>query len=168
MVYTGNGKGKTTAALGMVLRAAGHGKRAYIIQFMKGDEDYGEVRAIRRYLPDVTLVQSGLPSFVNRRSPSEEDIRLAKEGLALARKILADGEWDLVVLDEVNVAIDYGLLESQEVLDAVLGRALGVDVILTGRYAPKELTDAADMVSEVREIKHHYRSGVKAKAGVEY
>ncbi len=168
MVYTGNGKGKTTAALGLALRAAGHGKRAYIIQFMKGDEDYGEVKAVRRYLPNITLVQSGLPSFVDRGSPSEEDIRLAKEGLALARKVLAEGDWELVILDEVNVAIDYGLLESQEVLNAVLGRAEGVDVVLTGRYAPKELIDAADMVSEVREIKHHYRSGVKAKAGVEY
>ncbi|MCL6450537.1 MAG: cob(I)yrinic acid a,c-diamide adenosyltransferase [Acetobacteraceae bacterium] len=168
MVFTGDGKGKTTAALGQALRAIGHGGRVYMVQFMKGDERYGELQAARKYLPPLTLVQSGLSTFVTRGRPGPEDLRLAARGLELAREALTGGEYDLVVLDEVNVAIDYGLLSLEAVLETLHSRAPGVDVVLTGRYAPQALIAAADMVSEVREVKHHYRQGVPGRRGIEF
>jgi cob(I)alamin adenosyltransferase len=168
-VYTGNGKGKTTAALGLALRAAGHGRKVFIIQFMKGDPDYGELIAIRRYLGDsIEVVQSGLPTFVDRDDPSPEDRRLAREGMDLAGRVLRAGAHDLVILDEVNVALDYGLVNLKELLEEVSHRAPGVDVVLTGRSAPAALLAAADLVSEVVEVKHHYRRGVPAQKGVEH
>lgn len=168
MVNTGDGKGKTTAAFGMVLRAVGHGKRVLVVQFMKGDPDYGEVRATRACLPQVKLVQAGLPTFVHKGNPSVEDLRLAAHGWAEAKAVLASGEYDLVVLDELNIAMDYGLIPLGEVLSALEERHDGVDVIVTGRYAPQALLDVADTVSEVMEVKHHYRRGHEAREGIEH
>ncbi|MDQ7793465.1 MAG: cob(I)yrinic acid a,c-diamide adenosyltransferase [bacterium] len=169
LVYTGDGKGKTTAAFGLALRAVGHGSRVFVIQFMKGDPDYGELQAVRRFLADrVEVVQSGLPSFVDRRAPSAEDLRLAREGLDLARRVLSQGDHDLVILDEINVAVDYGLISLEEVLRLLAQRPPGIDVVLTGRDAPATLLDAADLVSEVVDVKHHFRRGVAARKGVEF
>jgi cob(I)alamin adenosyltransferase len=138
-----------------------------MVQFMKGDPEYGEVRAAG-LLPGFEVVQKGLPAFVNRDKPGSDDLRLAKEGLELARQALAGGEWDLVILDEINVAVDYGLLTVAEVINALDGRRPGVDVVLTGRGAHPELVKRADMVSEILEIKHHFHQGVQARKGIEY
>lgn len=168
MVYTGNGKGKTTAAFGLGLRAWGHGQRVFLIQFMKGDESYGEVQAVRRALPGFTVVQSGLPTFVRKGVLTSRDLELAGQGLELARRILRAGEHELVILDEINVAIDYGLVPLQEVTDVCRDRPPHVTLVLTGRYAHPDILSLADTVSDVQEVKHHYRSGVAAQAGIEY
>jgi len=166
LVYTGNGKGKTTAALGLALRAVGHGKRVLMIQFMKGGDDYGELQAARM-LPGFEIVQKGLPTFVDRDHPAGEDVRLAQEGLALAREALK-GTWDLVILDEINVAVEYGLVGLSDVLALLEMRRAETDMVLTGRGAHPELVRRADMVSEVLEIKHHYQRGIAARKGIEY
>ncbi len=167
MIYTGNGKGKTTAALGLAMRAVGHGRRVLMLQFMKGDESYGECRAARM-LQGFQIVQKGLPTFVKRGDPSPEDLRLAGEAMATARDALTSDRWDLVILDEINVAIDYGLVTLDAVLELLATRRPDVDVVLTGRGARPALVDLADMVSEVLEIKHHYQKGVPAREGIEY
>lgn len=167
MIYTGNGKGKTTAALGLALRAVGHGRRVLMIQFMKGGDEYGELRAARM-LPGFEIVQKGLPTFVQRGNPAPADLRLAAEGLQTARDALTGGEWDLVILDEINVALDYGLLNLDDVVKLLELRRQDTDMVLTGRAAHPELIRRADMVSEVVEIKHHYRQGVPARKGIEY
>jgi cob(I)alamin adenosyltransferase len=166
LVYTGNGKGKTTAALGLALRAVGHGKRVLMIQFMKGGDDYGELQAAKM-LPGFEIVQKGLPTFVDRDHPAGEDVRLAQEGLALAREALK-GTWDLVILDEINVAVEYGLVGLSDVLALLEMRRAETDMVLTGRGAHPELVRRADMVSEVLEIKHHYQRGIAARKGIEY
>ncbi|SMB97523.1 cob(I)yrinic acid a,c-diamide adenosyltransferase [Thermanaeromonas toyohensis ToBE] len=167
LVYTGNGKGKTTAALGLALRAIGHGQRVFMIQFMKGSAEYGEIQAAQ-YLPHFTLVQKGLPTFVKKGDPGREDLRLAREGLELARQVIQAGEHELVILDEVNVAVDYGLLKAEDVLELIEIKPEGVTLVLTGRYASDKIMEKADMVSEVKDIKHHYRQGIPSQPGIEY
>jgi cob(I)alamin adenosyltransferase len=166
-VYTGNGKGKTTAAFGQALRAVGQGFRVCIIQFMKGRK-YGEFLAAERYLPNLTVRISGLDSFVMRDNPAPLDIELAKQGLALAREAVASGDYEMVILDEINVAVDFKLIPVADVIDLIQTRPPAVDLILTGRYAPPEIIALADTVSEIREIKHHYNAGIKDRAGIEY
>jgi cob(I)alamin adenosyltransferase len=166
-VYTGNGKGKTTAALGQALRAMGHGMKVFMIQFMKG-RTYGELMTCESCLPDLTIVMSGRDEFVKKGEPEDVDLRMAREGLDLARKVVEEGEHHMLILDEINVAIDYGLLPLEEVLDLLRSCPRELEVICTGRYAPTELMDLADMVSEVREVKHHYQQGVKMRKGIEY
>ncbi|MDA8336640.1 MAG: cob(I)yrinic acid a,c-diamide adenosyltransferase [Peptococcaceae bacterium] len=166
-VYTGNGKGKTTAALGLAWRAAGHGKRVFMLQFMKGSPDYGEVRAAS-LLPGFTLVQSGLPTFVDKVHPSPEDLRLAAEGLDRARREISEGDWDLVILDEVNVALDYGLIRAEDVEAMIRQKPAGLELVLTGRYAPRSIVALADLVSEVTLVKHPYYRGIQARQGIEY
>ena len=166
-VITGDGKGKTTAALGQALRAVGHGRRVFMVQFMKGRK-YGEVLAAERYLPGLVIRQCGLDSFVMRGRPAPVDLELARQGLALARKALTGGEFDLVILDEVNVALDFNLLPLDEVLALIADRPAAVDLILTGRYAPEPLLAAADTVSRIEEVKHHYAQGFKERAGMEF
>ena len=166
MVYTGDGKGKTTAAVGQALRALGHGFRVYMIHFMKG-RDYGEFLAAEN-LPRLTVDRAGRDSFVNRENPDPVDVELAREGFARAVKAVKSGEYDLVVLDEINVAVDYGLIPEAELLKLLEEKPPGVHLILTGRGASPELIKRADMVSEVLMIKHHYHSGVPARKGIEY
>lgn len=165
-VYTGDGKGKTTAAFGLALRAWGRGLRVCIVQFMKSGEDYGEVVAARR-LKGLDLFQFGSGQWVSKGRHSPQDERLAKQGLRKAREALASGDYDLVILDEVNVAADFGLLSAEEVLKAVRSRGK-VEVVLTGRYAPEAFVREADLVTEMRMLKHPYDSGVDARPGVEF
>jgi len=166
-IYTGNGKGKTTAALGLALRAVGHGFKVVMIQFLKGWDFYGEI-ASSAFLPGFKLVRTGRAEFVNKENPHPEDLKEARRGLELAREALRSGEYDLVILDEVNVALHYGLIGLKEVLELIELKPHGVELVLTGRYAPRELLERADLVSEVVEVKHPYREGVPARQGVEY
>ncbi|MDO9558802.1 MAG: cob(I)yrinic acid a,c-diamide adenosyltransferase [Syntrophales bacterium] len=168
LVYTGDGKGKTTAAIGQALRSVGHGSRVLIIQFMKGKK-YGEVLASEKYLAGMlTMVQCGLDSFVMKNDPAPVDIELARQGLALAKKAVASGDYQMVVLDEINVALDFKLVELEDVIEIIKTKPVSLDLVLTGRYAPADVIELADMVSEVREIKHHYAQGIKERAGIEY
>ena len=166
-VYTGNGKGKTTAALGLSLRAAGHGLRTVIIQFMKGWIDYGELKGVEMLSPHVEIHQAGRDTFVNRKDPDPEDVRLAREGLVLARNTILGKRADIVVLDEINCAVDFGLLPVTEVLDLLRKKPEGMEILLTGRGAPAEFLELADLVTEMREVKHYYAKGVDARVGVE-
>ncbi len=166
-VYTGDGKGKTTAALGLALRAWGHGARVLVIQFMKGRINYGELEAARK-LEGFDIEQYGRETFVDRDEPAAEDVALAREALARARQVVAENAYDLVILDEVNVAADYGLVTAKEILDLISHKPPEMELVLTGRNAPAEFADAADLVSEVREIKHHYRIGIPARKGIEF
>jgi cob(I)alamin adenosyltransferase len=166
-VYTGNGKGKTTAAFGQALRAIGQGYRVCVIQFMKGRK-YGEFLAAERYLPNLTIHLSGLDSFVMRDNPAPLDIEFARQGLDLARRAIRSGDYDMVILDEINVAADFKLIPLADVIDLIKGKPTALDLILTGRYAPPEIIELADTVSEICEVRHHYSAGVKDRAGIEY
>lgn len=166
-VYTGNGKGKTTAALGLSLRAAGHGLRTVIIQFMKGWIDYGELKGVEMLSPYVEIHQAGRDTFVNRRNPDPEDVRLAREGWELARQTILGKRADIVVLDEINCAVDFGLLPVGEVVEMLQRKPEGMEILLTGRGAPPEFLELADLVTEMREVKHYYAKGVDARVGVE-
>ncbi len=166
-VYTGDGKGKTTAALGLALRALGHGLKVYLIQFMKGDPEYGELRAGRR-LDGLTIRQFGRTDFVDRDHPAEEDLALARQGLEHAREIMAAGRCDLMILDEINVALDFGLVPVKSVLELIESKPHDMELILTGRSAPRPIIQAADLVTEMREIKHYYQQGRTARDGIEH
>jgi len=167
LVYTGNGKGKTTAALGLALRAIGHGARVFMVQFKKGDPNYGEIQAIRRYLPNFTVVQTG-KNKMQLGMLKEDDPALTRQGFQRGREALYSGKYDLCIFDEINVVMNYGLLPVSDVLEMLAGRPAHVDVVLTGRNAPVEIIEAADLVSEVKEIKHHLKNGIKARLGMEY
>ncbi len=166
-IYTGDGRGKTTAALGQAIRAAGHGFKVIVIQFMKGKINYGELKAAKR-IPGFTIEQYGLPSFVDRDNPSKEDIELAKKGFERAKKVVMSSEYDMIILDEINVALDYGLVSLDEVIELIKKRPKHIELILTGRYAPKKLIKIADLVTEMKEVKHHYQKGIQAREGIEY
>ena len=166
-IYTGNGKGKTTAAFGQALRALGQGYRVCVIQFMKGRK-YGECLAAERHLPGLTIHLSGLDSFVMRENPAPLDIELARQGLDLARQAVASGAYEMIILDEINVAADFKLLQLDEIVALVKEKPAALDLILTGRYAPPELLALADMVTEMQEVRHHYHAGIKDRAGIEY
>ncbi len=165
-VYTGNGKGKTTAALGLALRAVGRGLKVCMIQFMKGGGPYGEHLAASRLAPLLTIIQTGREGWVNRDNPDPEDKRLAQGALELAAKALA-GEYDLVILDEVNGAVAFGLVTVDEVLSLMERKPAYVELVLTGRNADERIVAAADLVTEMREIKHYYRKGVPSRVGIE-
>jgi cob(I)alamin adenosyltransferase len=166
-VYTGEGKGKTTCALGLGLRAIGQGLKVYVIQFLKGRKT-GESQAAIRLAPELTLRFFGRPGFGRLRSPTPEDLELLQEAWDLASRIIAAGEHDLVILDEINLALAFGLLPLAEVLETLSRRPPRVEVILTGRNAPPELLEIADLVTEMRLLKHYFQAGVPARAGIEW
>jgi cob(I)alamin adenosyltransferase len=166
LVITGNGKGKSTAGFGCALRALGHGFRVAVVQFMKG-RIYGEL-AVLRSLPRTDVWQFGRNAFVDPKRLDPRDLELARAGLDKAREIVRGGQHDLLILDEINVAADFGMVPLEEVLELVRSRPRWMDVILTGRNAPAPLVEAADTVSDVREVKHHYRKGIESRAGMEY
>ncbi len=167
-VYTGNGKGKTTAALGLALRAAGRGLRTYVAQFMKKGE-YGELLAVRERLADmITIEQFGLPEFHHReQGVSEAETRAAELGLAAAEAALRGGAFRVVVLDEVNTLLHFGIVPVGRVLALLDLRPPQVELVLTGRYAPQAVLDRADLVTEMREERHYYQRGVMARDGIE-
>lgn len=167
-VYTGNGKGKTTAALGLALRAVGHGWRVYMLQFMKGSKNYGEIIAAEKYLPGFTIVQSGLETFVNKENPAREDLNLALAGLELAKKVIMENQYDLVILDEINVALDFKLIPLEEVVQLIKNKPASMELVLTGRYAPKEIISLGNVISDITLIEHPYYHGVAAREGIEF
>jgi cob(I)alamin adenosyltransferase len=165
-IYTGDGKGKTTAALGLALRACGSGLRVYIAQFVKGMH-YGELDALARFGDQVRIRQFGRDCFI-RNAPSAEDIRLARQGWSEVLRVLAEEPVDLVILDEVGIALHYGLVNLEEVRTLIGNRPPGVELVLTGRRIPGALFELADLVTEMREIKHYFNEGVQARQGIEF
>ncbi len=164
-VYTGNGKGKTTAALGLALRAMGAGFRVFLGQFLKSG-DYSEIKALRHFEPQIEIQQFGKGCFVKGK-PSPKDFRLAEEGWKRCEQALFSEEFQLLIFDELNLAFYFGLLPLEEVLAVLKKRPPSTEIVITGRYAPKDLIEMADLVTEMREVKHYYQKGVKARVGIE-
>ncbi|MBK5262350.1 MAG: cob(I)yrinic acid a,c-diamide adenosyltransferase [Peptostreptococcaceae bacterium] len=163
-VYTGNGKGKTTAALGLVLRTICSGNKAFIGQFMKG-QDYSELKAAE-FLPGLKMEQFGGVEFLHGE-PTEKDLADAENGLSRMKEIVESGEYDVIVFDEINTALFFKLLKVEEVIDVINLKKENTELILTGRYAPEEIIDRGDLVTEMKEIKHYYNNGVKSRTGIE-
>ena len=166
-INTGNGKGKTTAAMGTVLRAAGHGLRIFVIFFMKGHYEHGEYRTLAT-LPNVTVAGFGLRKLSAAAEKDPEEKRQAELALEKAREVVTSGEYDLVVLDEVNVAMSYDLIDVASVVNLVKNRPSHVEIILTGRYAPPELIELADQVTEMVKVKHPFDAGIGARRGIDF
>jgi cob(I)alamin adenosyltransferase len=166
-IYTGPGKGKTTAALGLGFRALGHGFNVAVIQFLKGRDDSGEV-LMAAHTPGFSITRFGSAAFVDKSNPGEEDRREARRGLEFAHSLLDGGACDLLVLDEINVALDFGLLEEKEVLELMEKGSLKGDLVLTGRNASPALIEKADLVTEMKEIKHPFTRGMTARKGIEF
>jgi cob(I)alamin adenosyltransferase len=166
-VFTGDGRGKTSAAIGTVVRAVGHGFKVCIVFFMKGNYPYGE-RSILSRLPNVTMESFGSEEFVDPANVKPEEKEQAKRALAAAREAVLSGDYDLVVLDEVNLAVAFNLIEVEEVLKLIEDRPEGVELILTGRRADGKLVKSADLVTEMLKIKHPYDEGVVGREGIEY
>ncbi len=164
-VYTGNGKGKTTAALGLALRAAGAGLKIYIGQFVKGKK-YSELVAIKK-IKNIKVEQFGSACFI-RQAPTKKDVELAKRGLGKIRKIISAGCYDIVILDEINIALKLRLLPLKDVISALKKTPKKMEVVLTGRDAHPKILKLADLISEIKEVKHYYKKGIKARRGIEY
>lgn len=166
-IYTGDGKGKTTAALGLALRAAGAGLQVYIGQFIK-EMEYGEIGMIRERLPEITVELYGNPKgCIIDRAPSAEDIASAKAGLSRAKEALCSGDYDVVILDELTIPVSLGLLDEADVLNLIREKPDTVELIITGRDATESMIEAADLVSDMQEVKHYYRQGVLSRRGIE-
>lgn len=163
-IYTGNGKGKTTAAIGLAVRAICAGKKVYMGQFVKG-MDYSELKCVN-YLPGMTIEQFGRGCFISGE-PEEEDIGCGKEGLDKIAEIFKKDEYDIYILDELNIALFYKLFSVEEFLEVLKLKNPSKELVITGRYAPQELINIADLVTEMREIKHYYEKGVEARKGIE-
>ena len=164
-VYTGDGKGKTTAALGLAIRAAGAGLKIFIAQFIKRG-DYSEIKSLKRFSDIITVEQFGLGRFV-QVTPPKVDIDVARKGLETVKKIMEKGEYNIIILEEANVAINYGLFSDTNLLDIINAKPLDVELIITGRNAAPSIIDIADLVTEMKPIKHYYKEGVEARVGIE-
>jgi cob(I)alamin adenosyltransferase len=164
-VYTGNGKGKTTAAFGLALRAAGAGLKVYIAQFVKGMK-YSELDALEKLSGSITIKQYGRDCFIFRE-PEKEDIQAAREGLQEVKEIMRSGEYQVIVLDEANIATYYNLFSVDDLLDFIKVKPEEVELVITGRKADPRIIERADLVTEMKEIKHYYQKGVEARRGIE-
>lgn len=166
-VYTGSGKGKTTAALGLALRAMGHGLRVFVVQFLRGEHGAGERAVAERLVPLLEIRPMGREAAVDPEALDPVDVKWASDGLALAQNALRKGRWDVVILDDINRAVHYGLLHVDQVLELLDGRPPTVELVLTGRDAHPELVAAADLVTEMTQIKHYHDMGVAPREGIE-
>lgn len=164
-VYTGNGKGKTTAALGLALRACGAGLKVYIGQFIKG-KTYSELKALKKFRANLTVEQFGRGCFIKTPGPVDKD--LAQKGLKKINQIISERRFDLVILDEINAALELKLFEVKDVLGLIEKTSPETELVLTGRNAPREIIDKADLVSEIKEVKHYFKKGIKARRGIEF
>lgn len=165
-VYTGSGKGKTTAALGLGLRGTGEGFRVHMIQFMKGRR-YSEIDAIA-HLPSFSVSQHGRDEFVNKENPEQIDIDMAQAGFSFAKKIIYENKYDIIILDEINVAVDFNLIGLQDVLRIMENKPEPLELVLTGRYAHQKIIQKADLVTEMLEIKHPYQKGIQSRKGIDF
>jgi cob(I)alamin adenosyltransferase len=169
IIHTGSGKGKTTAALGLALRAAGYGYRTLMIQFIKGSWRYGELEAADMLAPLLDIIPMGKGFiFPEKGGPSEEDKKAVQEAWDFAKSKIASGSYEMIVLDEINYVLDYGLLPVEEVLEVLKNKPKSLHLVLTGRNARPEIIEQADLVTEMREIKHPYQKGIKAQKGIEF
>ena len=160
-VYTGNGKGKTTAALGLALRAVGHGQRVFVLQFLKGEkENSGERISAKKLAPWLTIKPMGRRGFINKENPDPQDQLLARKALDYAKELLLSRDYDILILDEINVAVAFGLLPVKAVLELMDLKPDSVELILTGRYADPKVMEKADLVTEMKNLKHYYDKGI--------
>lgn len=167
-VYTGNCKGKTTSALGLAFRAMGRGLKTYIGQFMKG-QYYGELKSAEMVSPYISIEQYGKDTFIHVQDPPhEEDVQMAQKGLEKAKKAMFSGEYDIIIFDEINTANYFKLVSTEQMLEIIRSKPEHVEIVFTGRYAPREVIEAADLVTEMVEVKHYYKKGVPARVGIEY
>lgn len=170
IVYTGKGKGKTTAALGIVLRAVGHGYKVGMIQFIKGEWYYGELTSSRRLEPEFELIAAGrgFVGIIDDDHPIEDHQKAAKDAIEVAKQKIASGNYDVMILDEINYAAKLNLISQQDILDVIASRPKKTSLVLTGNYVTEAIMAAADLVTEMREIKHPFQRGVKAKKGIDF
>ncbi len=164
-IYTGDGKGKTTASLGLAIRAAGAGKKVYIAQFIKG-RACSELNVLKK-IKNIKIEQFGKGCFIKKK-PKSEDIEAAAAGLKIIKNLVEKAKFDVIVLDEINVAMSLKLLDCQDVLKILKSASPKIELILTGRGAPREILKCADLISHIKEIKHYFKTGLKARAGIEY
>ena len=170
IVYTGNGKGKTTAALGMALRAIGYDHKVCMLQFIKGSWHYGEMDSSKKLEPNFELIAvgKGFVGILDDNSPREEHEKYAAEALRICREKINSGNYNVVILDEVNYAINLGLIDVQEIIKLIKEKPSNLDLVLTGRDVKEEIVELADLVTEMKEIKHPFKSGIKAKKGIDF
>ncbi|MEM3065034.1 MAG: cob(I)yrinic acid a,c-diamide adenosyltransferase [Candidatus Nitrosotenuis sp.] len=170
IVYTGKGKGKTTAALGMALRAVGHSYKICMIQFIKGSWHYGEMSSSKRLEPEfeLTAVGKGFVGILDDKTPKETHQKIAQEAIQIGNEKILSGKYDIVILDEINYAVDLGLVDVRQVLDLIRSKPADVSLVLTGNHARQEIIDAADLVTEMREVKHPFQRGIRAKKGIDF
>ena len=170
IVYTGKGKGKTTAALGIALRATGYKKKICMIQFIKGSWHYGEMESSKRLEPEFEMVAigKGFVGIIDDKSPKEDHQKIAKEAIRISNEKMQSGKYDIVILDEINYAVNLNLISLDDVLNLIKSKPENVDLVLTGNYAKEEVIEVADLVTEMKEIKHPFQKGIKAKEGIDF
>ena len=170
IVYTGNGKGKTTAALGLAMRAIGYEHKVCMLQFIKGSWHYGEMDSSKKLEPNFELIAigKGFVGILDNNSPREEHEKYAAEALRICREKINSGNYNVVILDEVNYAINLGLIDVQEIIKLIKEKPSNLDLVLTGRDVKEEIVELADLVTEMKEIKHPFKSGIKAKKGIDF
>ena len=170
IVYTGNGKGKTTAALGLAIRAVGYEHKVCMLQFIKGSWHYGEMDSSKKLEPNFELIAigKGFVGILDDNSPREEHEKYAAEALRICREKINSGNYNVVILDEVNYAINLGLINVQEIIKLIKEKPSNLDLVLTGRDVKEEIVELADLVTEMKEIKHPFKSGIKAKKGIDF
>ena len=170
IVYTGKGKGKTTAALGIVLRAVGYEKKVCMIQFIKGSWHYGEMTSSKKLEPDFEMITigKGFVGIIDDKTPKEDHKEIAKEAIKISNEKIQSGKYDIVILDEINYAVNLDLISVKDVLNLIKSKPQKVDLVLTGNYAKEEIIEIADLVTEMREIKHPFQHGIKAKKGIDF